>query len=220
MGKNNNKYLDHFPGGVVQYLADYNKAAKRGLGKCQPTSEFSEAEAEKMEEFGMSPFYTVNSFTGGRRLLANLERINGCFVDLDCAKEKDRLSFEELKEGKNKALDRLKNSPLQPNFIIETKNGLQAIWLIENMNIKMFNIIQSTLINFLGADPGCKDATHLLRLPGYYHKKDPKHPFLVALICESSDHEPYTVKQVVSAFNINLVENFLPANRKPNAKYI
>jgi len=208
------KFLDNFPGSVVQYLADFNKASKLGLGKCQRGTDFNEAEAEKMEEFGMSPFYTVNGFRGGRRMSANLERINGCFIDLDVAKEKDKLPLKELSDRKTEALNKLKGGPLQPSFIIETKNGLQAIWLTENMNTNVFNAIQAALINYFGADHGCKDATHLLRLPGYCHKKDPQNPFMVLLINNATDDGRYTVKQLVTAFNINLVEKTLPTKNK------
>lgn len=70
--------------------------------------------------------------------------------------------------------------PLKPSIIVKTKKSLHCYWLLNDGRIKQFREIQIKLIDLFGSDPVIKNESRVMRLPGYYHKK--QDPVLVEVI--------------------------------------
>lgn len=147
--------------------------------------EVSRDDAKRWNEQGYGIFITVNTFNGARRK-ENLSRINAWAIDID----------DGTKEAQHK---RLLSSPLVPSLIVETKRGYQAYWIARGANAENWNaIVLERLVPFFGADANARDLCRILRMPGYFHMKDPADPFLIRVAWK---HEvSYTERQIGQAF--------------------
>lgn len=137
-----------------------------GVGKKIRVIDYKNAQSEN--EAGMGIFVTINGFNG-RRVKECLTSINAWAIDLD--------------EGsKQEQVDRISRSPLVPTMIVESKNGFHVWWAAKDGSIENYNqIVGERLVPFFGADKNAKDVCRLLRMPGFYHMKDPQNPFLVTI---------------------------------------
>ena len=151
-------------------------------------------------------YFSVNGFKH-KRTKEDLLNFNGYYVDLDIKKETDTLSPEKCQELKTGALNKLTGAPLQPHCIVETKNGYQAVWLISDQLDKSTYIqIEKELISYFGADKAGTSVTKILRLPGFYHLKNPNEPFLCKLVINNFDQEKFTSDLIVEKFGFSLAE--------------
>ncbi len=127
------------------------------------------AEAQRYNDNGFGIFHTVNEFNGARQI-SNLSRICSWAVDLD--------------EGtKREQYERLERGPLRPSLIIETARGYHAYWAAKGADRETWEpIVKDRLVPYYQADPNARDLARVLRAPGYWHLKDPEHPFLVKII--------------------------------------
>lgn len=74
----------------------------------------------------------------------------------------------------------IKKSPLFPSLVIETKRGHHVYWNTENPNPERYqSILEDRLIPHYNADPNAKDVTRVLRVPGFYHCKNPNDKFMI-----------------------------------------
>ncbi|MCM3271145.1 DNA-primase RepB domain-containing protein [Paenibacillus elgii] len=92
-------------------------------------------------------------------------------IDIDAPKE-IRHSIELINEFKQSKLKELNDFKYKPSFIINTKNGVQVYWLINDGNFQSYRHIQMQLIQHFGGDPSCTNESRVLRLPYFTHKKD------------------------------------------------
>ncbi len=166
------KFLQHFVSPIFQTFKDNQKA--NGYAKVFDVKD--EAEFEKLNKAGCGIYFTPNGFKGGRKI-DNLVKLNAVYADLDLAKEGNGSVTIEEKKPLVKAL----RDKFDPNFIIDTKNGIQPIWLIDEDKIdkevqdKYRNVINGIIewSKTKGAmGDKVKDVTRVLRLPGYYHMKN------------------------------------------------
>jgi hypothetical protein len=141
-------------------------------------------------------------------------RLQTLYVDIDCAKEGDGLSTEEIDSRKNQSLARLLDAPIRPHAIVETKNGLQVYWQIKSLpakkNLKLFEAAEVALITFFDADPAAKDPTRVLRFPGFLHKKDPRNPFLCRLLLDELGRPRYSLANVIKTLPTSKPEQKIP----------
>lgn len=168
-----NEFLKDFQQSVFQTFKD--KSDSTGFAKVFES--YDEAEFKRLNRLGCGIYFTPNGFKGGRKI-ENLTSLNAVYADLDIAKEgdeKDRVALKQkLREG-------LINDKFTPHYIIETKNGLQPLWLIEpSDDIGLYQKVIKGIIEW-SRGYGCAgdkvyDVTRVLRLPGYYHVK--AEPFL------------------------------------------
>lgn len=145
-------------------IHDYDPEKKK-LGAFEVT------EPERYNKDGFGIFWTPNKFNGDRKT-ENLEKIRYWFVDIDGGEKKE-------------IYNRLVTAIIKPTYIVETKNGFHGYFEAENATEDNFRIIQKGLIKKFRGDPACKDVSRLLRVPGYFHRKDPNNPFLVKKVFES-----------------------------------
>lgn len=144
---------------------------------------------KKLNEEGYGIFATVNEVEGVSRKASNLSKLNACFGDLDIGKE-GAISPERREEAKTALAAKLMFLECPPTEIVYTKNGLQPRWRLEQTiitkeTLELFGQVEEGIIEW-SVRNGCagdtvKDLTRILRLPGFYHVKDPADPFLCTL---------------------------------------
>lgn len=129
---------------------------------------------------GSGIFVTVNETDGQGRRLENVVHIRAFWADFD---------------GVDPALDDL---PLQPSIVVQSRAGKHLYWLSRgDVAFDEHRRIQERIALALGSDPNVKDASRVLRVPGYYHHKGS--PFLVSLV-EANGDLRYTFAQMKVAF--------------------
>lgn len=134
---------------------------------------------------GYGIFWVVNDFEGARKK-ENLKKINYWFCDIDSGS----------KEEQKKRIDDLL---IPPSFVIETKNGYHCYWGVEgDASLENFEKIEEELIKLLDGDKHCKDPLRLLRCPGYYHMKQPAHPFFIDFVDGLGSNRTYTEGQMLN----------------------
>ncbi|WP_417808796.1 hypothetical protein [Thioclava sp.] len=121
-------------------------------------------------------YVSLHRFHGPRRV-DRLAALNGLFLDLDI----DRLPRGSAQHAKpwaqkvTRALEKLR-LPM-PSILLSTGRGLAAIWLISPLPpqaLPRWQSAQNVLIELfrqLGADPSCRDAARVTRLPGSLNTK-------------------------------------------------
>lgn len=146
-------------------------------------------ELEKYNKQGYGIFWTPNDFNGERKI-NNLSRINYWIADID--------------EGeKVEQLERIDNLALLPSVIVETKKGFHCYWKAEDATIDNYKKIEEGIIKKLNADKHCKDPSRLLRVPNFYHLKDPNNPFMVKVVFKCQ--KTYSEKKMLFYFKDNTI---------------
>lgn len=169
-------------------LHDYNKdLQKRG---CFP---IAQSEASDLNNNGYGIFFTPNSFSG-TRLEKNLCKLKMWYVDLDGG-------------NKNHMENTLSNFSLEPTLLIETRNGYHAYWkcepnLFDKGMLSDYVEILEGLVKQFGGDQNAMGTNRVLRVPNFYHCKDPRNKFLVKEVYSCS--KVYTVDQMRNALPSNI----------------
>ena len=148
-------------------------------------------EAHKYNADGWGIFWTVNEFKGPRKK-ENLTRLRAWFVECDS-------------ETKDKDLKRLQ-SKLMPSMIIESKRGFHAYWFAKDATVENYSdIIESRLVPYYRGDPNAKDISRILRVPDYFHCKDPTDKFLIRCVFVDPNLV-YSESDILSAYDVPQAE--------------
>jgi len=128
--------------------------------------------------------FIVNS--GGKRN-SQINKINALFIDWDCGKDLHGNYFSLDIVTKNKSLffPTINNFRLSPSFIVETRNGYHAYWLLHpGTNNKQFIDAQKRLSHLFNSDKGVHNPARVMRLPNYYWIKSGSNcdPYYVNII--------------------------------------
>ncbi|MDZ7796995.1 MAG: DNA-primase RepB domain-containing protein [Candidatus Marinimicrobia bacterium] len=143
---------------------------------------------------GYAIYFTPNSMKGGKRSKATVDKFNTMFLDFDFK--------DHLDKGKADTISTLEGLQLPPSAIVETKNGIHAYWFLQAGTIsdsETYEALQRAMQEKLGSDHQAIDCSHLMRLPGFKHWKDPKDPFDVKLISKRYDKR-YTLDELAHKF--------------------
>ncbi|MFH7326668.1 DUF3987 domain-containing protein [Desulfurivibrio sp. C05AmB] len=71
---------------------------------------------------------------------------------------------------------------LKPSLVIESSPGKHHVyWLVDDFPVEQFRAAQKRIIGAYGSDPTVKNESRVMRVPGFYHRKDPI-PFLSRII--------------------------------------
>ena len=160
------------------------------LHDSQPSSmlDIEPREAKFWNSKGWGIFATVQQFNGARRK-ENLQRIRAWAVDLD----------EGTKEEQR---ERIQGSPLMPSSVVETKNGYHVYWYAKDAKAEHYRPLLDRLVEFFRADKNARDLARVLRVPGFYHLKDPSDPFLVQHSYGPFRERIYTEAQMFKWFEV------------------
>ncbi|MFB9325906.1 DNA-primase RepB domain-containing protein [Paenibacillus aurantiacus] len=92
---------------------------------------------------------------------------------------------------------------LRQAMIVETKNGYHAYWPIQGGSIAKFVPIQIALASKFSADPHITNLSRVMRVPGFYHMKNPDRPFLVRVV-RWGRKKPFTQKELVARLGLRV----------------
>ncbi len=195
-------FLDLFPNTVFAYLPE---------GESNKPARYSQILDLKLQQQGYGIYFSVNGFSEGRRIQANLRNVNAFFCDIDFPNKLDR-DPEKVRLFKNELIQELAGAELLPTAIVQTKNGLHVYWVLtepvltpedEEQRQKLildYLRIEENILRRYGGDMGAKDITRVLRVPDTLHQKNPKDPFLCNL--EFFNNElTYTYEEVRTRFS-------------------
>ncbi|WP_373228918.1 DNA-primase RepB domain-containing protein [Cohnella sp.] len=87
-------------------------------------------------------------------------------------------------------------------MIIETKNGYHIYWVIQGGSISKFVPIQKALAQKFGSDPKITNLSRVMRIPGFYHMKNPDRPFLVR-VRQLGRKKPFTQEELINKLALN-----------------
>lgn len=127
---------------------------------------------------GAGVFVTVGKTEGPKRDANSIVKIRAVFAD------KDDGNFDSF--------------PIEPSILVQSKNGQHAYWITNEISITDFKSAQKRIINTLKTDISIHDLPRVMRLPGFYHRKDPNNPFFVKVL--KNDRFEYTAEQIYKAF--------------------
>ena len=160
-------------------LHDYDKS-KRGMFVIDP------ADAKSWNEKGYGIHWMPQVFKDNKRDMANFVQIRYWLADIDTG-------------DKETTLRRIACAPIQPTIIVETKRGYHIYWRAKDATLENYATIETGIAEFLCADASLTTPTHTLRVPGFYHLKDPKNPFLVKTIWKNAENV-YSESQMLRVF--------------------
>ena len=144
-------------------------------------------QAQEFNSRGYGIFQTVNDFRGARKII-NLTRINAWALDID--------------QGTKAEMRGRIESGLVPTMVVETKRGYHVYFKAKNARFEHWKaIMEHRLIPFYKADQNAKDITRILRMPGFFHMKNPDEPFLVRKIWDWK--VSYTEIQVAQFYSVS-----------------
>ncbi len=173
------EFLQHFPNFMLQFFddAEVEKDKKdKSLTRCGKPTSFTKEQIKDLNDRGAGVYFTPNQFPKGKRGKELCEGINAWYVEVD------GLSIEE--QWKN-----LKASPLPPSFVVQSKKSLHAYWLAKSATIENAEKILKGLVRHFHGDSSCAEISRVLRIPGFYHKKDRDNPVLVGLVEEHPERK-------------------------------
>lgn len=146
----------------------------------------TEAEAHEHNQNGYGIFWEVNSHEPrGLRGKKYLKSFLSCYCEFDELDKRDQWKLIE--------------AFLAPSLVVESKRGFQVYFdLTGDVSLSRYNAIQKRIIFFYGADASVKDASRVLRAPGFNHMKDPEKPFKIEVRYRS--RAKYTIKDLAHFF--------------------
>lgn len=164
---------------IFYALHDYDKT-KRGMIQINPD------EAKSWNEKGYGIHWMPQLFKDGSRKAEDLIRIRYWLADIDNG-------------DKETMLRRIACLPIQPTDIVETKRGYHCYWKAKDATVENYASIEKGIAEALCADGSLITPTHTLRVPGFYHLKDPQNPFLIKTVWKKPENE-YSEKLMLRVF--------------------
>jgi hypothetical protein len=190
-------------GHVVGDLQSYNISGRKHGGVFVPYGIF----------VGVQRFFPTWEVTGARK--SALERLRVIAVDID-SPDSDW---------------REKTAALPPHCVVRTKNGHHIYWKLDDppgISDEAYPVLIELLADYLGGDKKAKDVARVLRVPGFFHQKDPENPFLVTL--EHCEEAPTPLRPIELLTALGLYETYLErvrekflgrsADKQPRAKTV
>lgn len=135
----------------------------------------------RLNSAGAGVFVTVNETNLRGREAADIVRVRALFADLDGVPLEPVMACE-----------------LVPHIIVESSPGKwHAYWLVHGLDLELFTAIQKSIINKFNSDIKVHDLPRVMRLPGFFHKKDA--PFMTRIVQENAVL-PYSAEQILAEF--------------------
>lgn len=76
--------------------------------------------------------------------------------------------------------------PVEPHMIVQSSPGKYHRYILtDSTALAEFDQVQQVLVDQYGSDPNAKDISRVLRLPGFFHMKNPAKPTRVNIVQES-----------------------------------
>ena len=158
----------------------------RKIDQKQFDNELLETGLQKYNQMWAWVFFSINSMNPWERDKANVTRVNARACEVDDLSKEEQMKLISV-------------SPLAPSLIIESKKSYHMFWFAKDGTIENWTKICWGIRNFFWWDPAiASDISRVLRLPGYYHKKDITNPFMCNIV--DGNWEYYTEEEMLEAF--------------------
>jgi hypothetical protein len=170
--KHREKFLNSFG---IKHIFCYNGNPRKKISSMNHTNKLLEATNANVSKNSDVYFY-VN---GGRKLYA-INNFTCCFCDMDAGRDSQGKYFKPsiVMEKKKQFLKKINEFPVQPSWVVDTRNGYQCYWIFDNQSIKMigknktfWNGLQKKLVNYFGGDPRAIKANQIYRVPYTWWRK-------------------------------------------------
>lgn len=169
---------------TFQTFDDSNRRDKRLARILHGTLEDHAETLIQLNQQGAGVFVTINQTDGKGREASNITRIRAVFVDLD-----------------GSPLQPVMEAPIAPHLIVESSfKRYHAYWLLDDLPLDHFKIVQESLAKRFNSDPVVKDLPRVMRLPGFIHQKDK--PFQTKIL-ENTGGLPKKSAEFMAAFGIS-----------------
>lgn len=182
----------------------YNGDPRRKISSMKHTSDLIEVH-DANENGNSDAYFYVN---GGRKQYA-INTISCCFVDIDAGRDSsgNYLPSKEVMRFKQDALDKINNFAVKPSWVVDTRNGYQMYWILDNesrtlINKTTWNGIQKKLVNYFGGDARAIKINQIYRVPYTWWRKcwEKKAPYFTSILVGSTG-KSVNVKELISALN-------------------
>jgi hypothetical protein len=144
------------------------------------------SEFKQLNDNSAGIFVTINETDGRGRKAENVIRVRALYIDLDGPSLQPVMDWE-----------------LPPHMVVQSSPGrFHCYWKVEGMPLEDFTPAQKALIDRFNADIGVNDLPHVMRVPGFYHRKcrlrddgSREEPFLIRIHYINKDLPPYRADQ-------------------------
>src|SRR3990167_9907739 len=114
-------------------IFDDSEVKNKSLARIFPfDAEKIDEKIDESQKKGCGVFFPVNPQEDpNERGVDNTSELKRFGLDLDGSKEAQGLAKEEIDRKKKEMRESLKSLEIQPSYLIETKNGLQPLWVFK-----------------------------------------------------------------------------------------
>jgi hypothetical protein len=181
-----NKFFESFGG---QQIFCYNGDPRKKISSMNHTDHLTTV-AIANDSQGADAYFYVN---GGRKQYA-ISRIRACFVDIDAGRDDNGSYFKPsiVMKKKKDFLDAINDFPVKPSWVVDTRNGYQCYWILNQNNINphktYWNGIQKKLVNHFGGDARAIKINQIYRIPYTWWRKgwEGKQPYFTSILSGST----------------------------------
>ena len=114
---------------------------------------------------GAGIFVAVNETDGIKRSVETIVRVRAVWAEFD-----------------GPQID-LSTLPLAPSIVVQSHHGPHLYWMVEpGVSPEDCRAAVKAIAHHLNGDPKVHDPSRVLRVPGFFHLKNPDAPFLVTLV--------------------------------------
>ena len=206
-----NKFFESLGG---QQIFCYNGDPRKKISSMNHTDNLTTV-AIANDSQGADAYFYVN---GGRKQYA-ISRIRACFVDMDAGRDDNGSYFKPsiVMQKKKDFLDAINEFPVKPSWVVDTRNGYQCYWILNqnnmNPNKTYWNGIQKKLVNHFGGDARAIKINQIYRIPYTWWRKgwEGKQSYFTSILSGSTG-DWVNIEQLKEALDgvsavVNLVAN-------------
>jgi hypothetical protein len=206
-----NKFFDSLGS---QQIFCYNGDPRKKISSMNHTDNLTTV-AIANDSQGADAYFYVN---GGRKQYA-ISRIRACFVDMDAGRDEQGsyLKPSIVMQKKREFLNKINNFPVKPSWVVDTRNGYQCYWILnQNTNSPhktYWSGIQKKLVNHFGGDARAIKINQIYRIPYTWWRKgwEGKQPYFTSILSGSTGN-PVNIEQLKQALDgvsavVNIIAN-------------
>ena len=182
----------------------YNGDPRRKISSMKHTNDLVEVRNAN-ENSNSDAYFYVN---GGRKQYA-INTISCCFVDIDAGRDDagNYLPSKEVMKFKQSSLDKINNFRVKPSWVVDTRNGYQIYWILDDqsrtlVNQTTWNGIQKKLVNYFGGDARAIKINQIYRVPYTWWRKcwEKKASYFTSILTGSTGRS-INVQDLIFALN-------------------
>ena len=182
----------------------YNGDPRRKISSMKHTNDLVEVRNAN-ENSNSDAYFYVN---GGRKQYA-INTISCCFVDIDAGRDDagNYLPSKEVMKFKQSSLDKINNFRVKPSWVVDTRNGYQIYWILDDqsrtlVNQITWNGIQKKLVNYFGGDARAIKINQIYRVPYTWWRKcwEKKASYFTSILTGSTG-KSINVQDLIFALN-------------------